>query len=54
MRELPAIVGLRGLLRNVLKGDGAFHILPRKYCLVFPFHKNLDIRGHGEGCRVTM
>jgi hypothetical protein len=32
---------------NVLEGDGAFHILPRKYRLILPFHEDLDVGRHG-------
>lgn len=33
---------------HVLEGDGTFHVLPRENSLVLPFHKDLDVRGHGD------
>ena len=38
---------------HIFKGDGAFHIFPRKYSLVLPFHEDLDVGRH-DGQSVSM
>jgi hypothetical protein len=54
MGNVPSIVCLHVYLCHVLEGDYTFHIFPCKYSLVFPLHKDLYVRLHGEGRSVTM
>lgn len=41
--------GVGAALGDILEGNGAFDVLPGKNGLVFPSHKDLNVRRHGEG-----
>jgi hypothetical protein len=54
MGGLFRMIGIGAALGDVLEGDGAFDVLSGENGLVLPSHKDLDVRWHGEGRRVTM
>lgn len=54
MGVMPAILRLAGPICDVLERNCTFHILSCEYGLVFPFHKDLDVRWHGDHRAITI